>query len=93
MTLSGGGGGDIKHLFSVTLYYISPSPSPSTSPDNSISREHFSAFSHQMHERELKSAPLKQDCSAQMCARLVQLVRSLTANQEFPGSIPGLVKG
>ena len=28
-----------------------------------------------------------------VCARLVQLVRSLTANQEVPGSIPGLVEG
>ena len=27
------------------------------------------------------------------CARLVQLVRSLTANQEVPGSSPGLVEG
>ena len=27
------------------------------------------------------------------CARLAQLVRSLTANQEVPGSIPGLVEG
>ena len=29
----------------------------------------------------------------QKCARLAQLVRSLTANQEVPGSIPGLVEG
>ena len=28
-----------------------------------------------------------------VCARLAQLVRSLTANQKVPGSIPGLVKG
>ena len=28
-----------------------------------------------------------------VCARLAQLVRSLTANQEVPGSIPGLVEG
>ena len=28
-----------------------------------------------------------------MCARLAQLVRSLTANQEVPGSSPGLVEG
>ena len=28
-----------------------------------------------------------------MRARLAQLVRSLTANQEVPGSIPGLVEG
>ena len=27
------------------------------------------------------------------CARLAQLVRSLTASQEVPGSIPGLVEG
>ena len=27
------------------------------------------------------------------CARLAQLVRSLTANQEVPGLIPGLVEG
>ena len=27
------------------------------------------------------------------CARLAQLVRSLTANQEVPGSSPGLVEG
>ena len=27
-----------------------------------------------------------------MCARFVQLVRSLTANQEDPGSIPGLIE-
>ena len=27
------------------------------------------------------------------CARLAQLVRSLTANQTVPGSIPGLVEG
>ena len=28
-----------------------------------------------------------------VCARLAQLVRSLTANQKVPGSIPGLVEG
>ena len=28
-----------------------------------------------------------------VCARLVQLLRSLTANQKVPGSIPGLVEG
>ena len=28
-----------------------------------------------------------------VCARLAQLIRSLTANQEVPGSIPGLVEG
>ena len=28
-----------------------------------------------------------------MCARLMQLVRSLTANQEVPDSIRGLVEG
>ena len=28
-----------------------------------------------------------------LCARLAQLVRSLTANQEVPGSSPGLVEG
>ena len=28
-----------------------------------------------------------------VCARLAQLVRYLTANQEVPGSIPGLVEG
>ena len=28
-----------------------------------------------------------------VCARLAQLVRSLTANQAVPGSIPGLVEG
>ena len=28
-----------------------------------------------------------------VCARLAQLVRSLTANQEVSGSIPGLVEG
>ena len=28
----------------------------------------------------------------QECVRLAQLVRSLTANQEVPGSIPALVK-
>ena len=28
-----------------------------------------------------------------VCTRLAQLVRSLTANQKVPGSIPGLVKG
>ena len=28
-----------------------------------------------------------------LCARLAQLVRSLTANQKVPGSIPGLVEG
>ena len=28
-----------------------------------------------------------------VCARLAQLVRSLTANQEVPGSSPGLVEG
>ena len=28
-----------------------------------------------------------------VCVRLVQLVRSLTANQEVLGSIPGLVEG
>ena len=27
------------------------------------------------------------------CVRLVQLVRSLTANQKVPGSIPGLIEG
>ena len=29
----------------------------------------------------------------EVCARLAQLVRSLTANQEVPGSSPGLVEG
>ena len=28
-----------------------------------------------------------------VCARLAQLVRSLTANPEVPGSVPGLVEG
>ena len=28
-----------------------------------------------------------------VCARLAQLVRSLTANEKVPGSIPGLVEG
>ena len=28
-----------------------------------------------------------------VCARLEQLVRSLTTNQEVPGSIPGMVEG
>ena len=28
-----------------------------------------------------------------LCARLTQLVRSLTANQKVLGSIPGLVEG
>ena len=32
-------------------------------------------------------------CGVKVCARLAQLVRSLTANQEVPGSIPGLVEG
>ena len=27
-----------------------------------------------------------------VCARLARLLRSLTANQEVPGSIPGLVE-
>ena len=31
--------------------------------------------------------------SSAVCARLAQLVRSLTANQKVPGSIPGLVEG
>ena len=38
----------------------------------------------------------KELCHAQtqlVCARLAQLVRSLTANQEVPGSSPGLVEG
>ena len=30
--------------------------------------------------------------NVEACARLAQLVRSLTANQKVPGSIPGLVE-
>ena len=33
------------------------------------------------------------DAEPLVCARLAQLVRSLTANQKVPGSIPGLVEG
>ena len=32
-------------------------------------------------------------CVRYVCARLAQLVRSLTANHEVPGSIPSLVEG
>ena len=31
--------------------------------------------------------------STTICAKLMQLVGTLTANQEIPGSIPGLVEG
>ena len=31
--------------------------------------------------------------TGRLCVRLAQLVRSLTANQEVPGSSPGLVEG
>ena len=36
---------------------------------------------------------LERSYSTLLCARLAQSIRSLTANQEVPGSIPGLVEG
>ena len=36
---------------------------------------------------------INQNARKSMCAKLAQLVRSLTANQEVPGSSPGPVEG
>ena len=45
------------------------------------------------HTHHLSDTHTSSDWHTRVCARLAQLVRSLTSNQKVPGSIPGLVEG
>ena len=52
---------------------------------------HLVAFSSLRNTRSGSSLDFPEQ--EQMCAKTAQLVRSLTANQDVLGSIPGLVEG